>query len=158
MRLPISIMALALVLTAAPAFANNGHGKDRSCNDGKGNWHFCFVPDSDPPAVTPDDVDLVPVYEVVSNVATVQRGKTIVVEADCSENFVAISGSFMTDTPINGVRVPQRVYVTGMAPAFPAGMDQTNSAPIGQIATVINKSRHPVDVTAYATCTAMTTP
>jgi hypothetical protein len=102
MRSPILITALALVLTAAPAFAKNH--KDRSCNDGKGNWHYCYVPDNDPA-----DVDLVPIYEIISNVDTVQHGKNITVEADCSSNFFARSGSFKTDTPINGVRIPQRV-------------------------------------------------
>jgi hypothetical protein len=152
MRSSILITALALMLTAAPAFANNGHGKDRSCDDGKGNWHYCYVPDNDP------TVNLVPIYEIVSNVSTVQRNKTISVEADCSPNFYATGGSFMTDTPINGVKTPQRVYITGLAPTFPAGMDQTNSAPTGEVVTVINSSVHPVDVTAFATCTAMTTP
>ncbi len=152
MRSPILITALAMMLTATPAFANNGHGKDRSCEDGKGNWHYCFVPDTDP------DVDLVPIYQIVSNAGTVARGKTISVEADCSANFYATSGSFKTDTPINGVRIPQRVYLSGLAPAFPAGMDETNSAPTGEIVTVINSSMHTVDVTAFATCTSMTTP
>jgi hypothetical protein len=81
-----------------------------------------------------------------------------VVEADCSENFAATSGSFMTDTAIDVVRIPQRVYVTGMAPAYPSGMDLTNSAPIGEMVTVINKNAHPVEVTAYATCTSTKTP
>ena len=155
MRSPILIAAaLALALTAAPAFATSDHGKDRSCDDGKGNWHYCFVPDDDPAPTVP----LVPIYEVVSTVGTVKAGKTISVEADCSANFYATSGSFKTDTPINGVRIPQRVYVSGLAPAFPAGMDETNSAPTGEIVTVINSSWHPVDVTAFATCTATTTP
>jgi hypothetical protein len=151
MRSPILIAAaLALVLTAAPAFAS---GKDRSCDDGKGNWHYCFVPDDDPPPNVP-----LPVYEVISNVGTVQRGKTISVEAACSEKFYAMSGSFKTNTPINGVRVPQRIYVTGLLPTFPAGMDQTNSAPVGEMVTVINNSMHVVDVTVFATCMSMTTP
>jgi hypothetical protein len=150
MRSPILIAALALVLTAAPAFASNG--KDRSCSDGKGNWHYCFVPDNDP------DVDLVPIYEIVSNIGTVTHGKTISVEADCSENFYATSGSFKTDTPINGVKAPQRVYISTLAPTFPVGMDQTNSPPTGEIVTVINSSWHTVEVTAFATCTSMTTP
>ena len=155
MRSPILITALALALTAMPAFADQGqgHGRDRSCSDGKGNWHYCYVPDNDPP-----DVDLVPIYQIVSNNDTVQRGQTISVEADCSPDFYATGGSFKTDTPINGVMIPQRVYVTGVAPSFPAGMDETNSAPIGEIVTVINSSMHAVDVTAFATCTAMTTP
>jgi hypothetical protein len=37
-------------------------------------------------------------------------------------------------------------------------MDQTNSAPIGEMVTVINSSMRVVDVTAFATCMAMTTP
>jgi hypothetical protein len=152
MRSSILVTAMALILTATPAFANSGHGKDRSCSDGKGNWHYCFVPDTDP------DVDLVPIYEIVSNVGTVEHGKTISVEADCSENFYAASGSFKTDTPINGVKMPQRVYVSTLAPAFPAGMDETNSAPTGEIVTVINSSWYKVEVTAYATCTSLTTP
>jgi hypothetical protein len=151
MRSPILIAAaLALALTAAPAFAS---GKDRSCDDGKGNWHYCFVPDDDPPPNVP-----LPVYEVISNAGTVQRGKTISVEAPCSEKFYAMSGSFKTNTPINGVRVPQRIYVTGLLPTFPAGMDQTNSAPVGEMVTVINNSMHVVDVTVFATCMSMTTP
>ena len=110
MRSPILIAAaLALALTAAPAFAS---GKDRSCDDGKGNWHYCFVPDDDPPPNVP-----LPVYEVISNAGTVQRGKIISVEAACSEKFYAMSGSFKTNTPINGVRVPQRIYVTGLLPS-----------------------------------------
>jgi hypothetical protein len=164
MRLQILIAALALALTVTPAFADPGqgqgqaHGRDRSCRDGKGNWHYCFVPDNDPPDVDPPDVDLVPIYQIVSNLGTVQRGKTISVQADCSPDFYATGGSFKTNTPINGVMIPQRVYVTGVAPTFPAGMDETNSAPTGEIVTVINSSMRPVEVTAYATCTAMTTP
>jgi hypothetical protein len=153
MRSQILITALALLLTAAPAaFANPGQGKDRSCEDGEGNWHYCFVPTTDP------GVDLIPIYEIVSNAGTVEHGKTISVEADCPTNFYATGGSFKTDTPINGVIVPQRVYISSLVPAFPAGKDQTNSAPIGEIVTVINSSFHTVDVTAFATCTSMTTP
>jgi hypothetical protein len=155
MRSPILIVAaLALALTTAPVFATSDHGKDRSCDDGKGNWHYCFVPDDDPAPTVP----LVPIYEVVSTVGTVKAGKTISVEAKCSDKFYAMSGSFKTDTPVNGVRRPQRIYVTGIAPTFPAGMDQTNSAPIGEMVTVINSSMRVVDVTAFATCMAMTTP
>jgi hypothetical protein len=150
MRSPILITALAVVLAATPAFANSG--KDRSCNDGKGNWYYCFVPDNDP------SVNMVPIYEIISNAGTVERGKTVSVEADCSENFYATGGSFKTDTPINGVRVPQRVYLSGLAPAFPAGMNETNSAPVGEVVTIINGSMHTVDVTAFATCASMTTP
>ena len=69
-----------------------------------------------------------------------------------------MSGSFKTNTPINGVRVPQRIYVTGLLPTFPAGMDQTNSAPVGEMVTVINNSLHVVDVTVFATCMSMTSP
>src|SRR5579863_9290484 len=158
-RSPILLItALALTMAVAPAFADpgQGHGRDRSCVDGKGNWHYCYVPDNEPPDADP--VALVPIYQIVSNQSTVQRGKTITVEADCSPNFFATGGSFMTDTPANGVMIPQHVYVTGIAPTFPAGMDLTNSAPIGEVVTVINASVHAVDVTAYATCTAMTTP
>lgn len=153
MRPRILITALALVLTTAPAaFADTGHGKDRSCEDGKGNWHYCFVPTTEP------DVDLIPIYEIVSNAGTVEHGKTISVEADCPTDFYATSGSFKTDTPINGVIVPQRVYISSLVPVFPAGKDQTDSAPIGETVTVINGSFHTVDVTAFATCTSMTTP
>jgi hypothetical protein len=83
---------------------------------------------------------------------------SVSVEADCSENFFATGRSFKTDTPINGVKVPQRVYLSGFAPAFPAGMNETNSAPIGEVVTIINGSMHTVDVTAFATCASMTTP
>jgi hypothetical protein len=130
------VLAVTLVGTVGVASAY-GH----SCEDKKGDPHYCWEPDRDPTFTL--TVQKLTVNVPVNQVATA--------EADCTdEGAYAVSGGYQVMPKNQKIGYVVMAKVLNDGPAF-SGNDQ-ESSPKGWTVTVVNRGAQTAIVTVYATC------
>jgi len=132
------LLMSAIALVGIGGVANaNGH----SCDDGKGNPHYCWQPDVDP------------TFSMTTESATakVQVNHIVTVEADCAgDNSYATGGGYKVMPKDATAGYVVRAKVLNNAPVFSS--TSADSSPHGWTVTVVNHGAQSATVTTYATC------
>ena len=135
----VKVLLVAMVALVGTVGIAAAHG--HSCEDEKGNPHFCWQP------------DVSPTFSIVTETATakVQVNHIVTVQANCDgDETYAVGGGYSVMPKNSKVGYVVRAKALNSSPVFKGTAE--DSIPHGWTVTVVNHGYQEATVTAYAAC------